>query len=68
MSKKYENGYLPKIDYWQTQWLKACNAADVEARQMAFGRMEYFCKRQEEIYGGTHRAIDYIMQPLNLDK
>jgi len=48
---KYENGYLPKISYWQTKWQEAIQKGDIPAALHAAKKVTYFIGRQEEVYG-----------------
>ena len=50
MARKYENGYLPKIEYWQYKLNKAVEALDTEGVTYAAGKLAYFTKRQAEVY------------------
>ena len=63
---KHPNGYLPKINYWQDQWLMYARERDTRGMEMAEAKLTYFCKRQEEVYGGEHKPVDYIMGKHNI--
>lgn len=46
---KYENGYIPKIDYWFERYMEATTESQ---KSYAAEKMAYFIKRQKEVYGG----------------
>ena len=48
---KYENGYLPKISYWQEKWQEAIKSNNIPAALKAAEKVKYFIGRQEEVYG-----------------
>ena len=48
---RYPNGYAEKIGYWQYKMTKAIEGLDAEGVQYAASRLEYFIKRQNEVYG-----------------
>ena len=48
---KYENGYLPKISYWQEKWQEATKSNDVQGAVKAAKKLNYFIGRQKEVYG-----------------
>ena len=48
---KYENGYLPKIQYWNGKLQKALNECDTRMVDMASMKLKYFTMRQMEVYG-----------------
>lgn len=49
MSKKYENGYMPKIEYW-TSKLNAevmnTKVPDIQEIKKCLSKLEYFTQRQ----------------------
>jgi len=51
MSKKYPNGYLPKIQYWQYKVNKFINAGELEQAEFAIKKLQYFTSQQLEVYG-----------------
>ena len=48
---KYENGYLPKIQYWNTLLEKALRKGDIRMAEKAAMKLRYFTDRQLEVYG-----------------
>jgi len=48
---KYENGYWDKIDYWADTLKEAVDRKDIEMVKKAAEKLNYFHKRQEEVYG-----------------
>jgi hypothetical protein len=48
---KYQNGYLPKIQYWMGKWNEAMQNDDIDLAVRAEHKVEYFTKRQEQVYG-----------------
>ena len=51
MGKRYVNGYLPKIEYWQGQYDVAKEAGNQGGMVKALEKLTYFVKRQAEVYG-----------------
>jgi len=51
MKSKYENGYLPKIQYWMEKCSEALNAGNVSEYYFALNKVKYFQLRQVEVYG-----------------
>jgi hypothetical protein len=49
MNTKYENGYLPKIEYWLDKVVEGRTKA---GREHAKSKVLYFIQRQMEVYGG----------------
>ena len=49
--KKYENGYLPKINYWQGKFDVAKEENNTSKMIEALDKLIYFVKRQKEVYG-----------------
>ena len=45
---KYENGYLPKIQYWAKEYSKAIKAEDVNSMDRAIRKLTYFNERHGE--------------------
>jgi hypothetical protein len=43
--KKYPNGYLPKIQYWQGKCSQYLNAGDVSNYYVALGKVKYFQRK-----------------------
>jgi hypothetical protein len=48
---KYLNGYLPKIEYWQSQYNVAKEAGNNSAMLKCLDKLTYFVQRQNEVYG-----------------
>ena len=46
MSKKYPQGYLPKIQYWQYKVNTFINAGELEQAEFAIKKLAYFTARQ----------------------
>jgi hypothetical protein len=53
MNTKYENGYLPKIEYWKGKLNEAIEAGNVNGVAVASQKLQYFMTRQGEVYGNT---------------
>jgi hypothetical protein len=51
MARNYENGYLPKIEYWQSQYDLAKEAGNQAGVLKALNKLVYFVQRQKEVYG-----------------
>ena len=51
MARNYENGYLPKIEYWQYKLNKAVEAGNAEGILYAADKIAYFTTRQKVVYG-----------------
>jgi len=54
MARNYENGYLPKIEYWQGQYDVAKEAGNQSGMVKALDKLTYFVKRQAEVYGWSN--------------
>ena len=48
MSKKYTQGYIPKIQYWVDRLLKASTPLE---QANALSKVRYFQKRHKDVYG-----------------
>ena len=48
---KYENGYLPKIEFWKGKLNLAIEAGNVEGIKSSSEKIAYFTQRQKEVYG-----------------
>jgi len=46
MSKKYPQGYLPKIQYWQYKVNRYINEGDIGQAEYAVKRLSHFIARQ----------------------
>jgi hypothetical protein len=51
MKGKYQNGYLPKIQYWQGQYDVAKEIGNQAGMVKALDKLTYFVQRQKEVYG-----------------
>ena len=51
MARNYENGYQPKIQYWQYKLNKAVEAGNAESILYAADKIAYFTTRQKVVYG-----------------
>jgi hypothetical protein len=69
MARNYENGYLPKIEYWQYKLNKAVEALDTEGVTYAASKLNYFIGRQAEVYGNSNviAGVDFS-ESMNLLK
>jgi hypothetical protein len=47
--KKYPNGYLPKIQYWQGKCSEYLNAGDVSNYYVALAKVKYFQRKNETV-------------------
>jgi hypothetical protein len=56
---KYPDGYMPKIDFWQSQF---CKAKTPEDEAHAKSKIIWFCKKQNEVYGTMYTAEDFLPQ------
>jgi hypothetical protein len=46
MNKKYPQGYLPKIQYWQYKVNRYINEGDLTSAEYALKKLSYFTARQ----------------------
>lgn len=53
MSKKYPNGYLPKIQYWQYKVNRYINEGQLEQAEFAIKKLAYFTARQVVVENQT---------------
>lgn len=53
MSKKYPNGYLPKIQYWQYKVNRYINEGQLEQAEFAIKKLQYFTARQVVVENQT---------------
>ena len=51
MKGKYANGYLPKIEFWNTQYQSAKETGNQAGMVKALDKLTYFVQRQKEVYG-----------------
>lgn len=56
-NNRYPDGYMPKIDFWQTKLLKATTPHE---EQQAISRLEYFVSKQNEVYGTSYKVADFL--------
>lgn len=57
MARNYENGYLPKIEYWTGKLKEAKEAGNVAGIMKAADKIAYFTTRQKVVYGGKSNVI-----------
>jgi len=60
MSKKYENGYQGKIQYWTGQLnaeVMNTKVPDIQVIKKCLSKLEYFTKRQMETQSPPERVI-----------
>jgi len=55
--RKYVNGYLPKIEYWQTKWQEAIESNNIPEAVKAAKKVTYFIGRQEEVYSREQEQL-----------
>ena len=54
MAKRvYNNGYIPKIEYWLTVSKQAIQMGNIKDSEYALQKAEYFIGRQKAVYN-TH--------------
>lgn len=51
MKRNYVNGYLPKIEYWQSQYDIAKESGNTTSMLKALDKLTYFVQRQKQVYG-----------------
>ena len=66
MKGKYENGYLPKIEFWKGKLELAISSNNVGGIKTASEKIAYFATRQAEVYGNTTIAGVDFSESLNL--
>ena len=49
VKRQYENGYLPKIQYWNEQFGIKMNEGNLDDAQHCLNKMNYFIIRQKEL-------------------
>lgn len=47
--EKYPNGFIPKIQYWNEQFIKCINEGQFDQAQQCLNKMNYFIIRQKEL-------------------
>lgn len=65
-NKRYPNGYMPKIDYWQGRLQKAINANNAEDQHQAKESIAFFVSKQNESYGTCYKAEDFFPKPMDI--
>lgn len=60
MKSNYENGYFPKIEYWNGKLNKAVEALDDEGVTYAASKLAYFIGKQNSTYGGPMRGDAFL--------
>lgn len=53
MNKKYPQGYLPKIQYWQYKVNRFINEGDLTSAEFAIKKLAYFTSRQVVVENQT---------------
>ena len=53
MNKKYPQGYLPKIQYWQYKVNRYINEGDLTSAEFALKKLSYFTSRQVVVENQT---------------
>lgn len=64
--KKYPNGYMPKIDYWQGRLLQAINAKNAEDQHRAKESIAFFVIKQNLYHGTCYKAEDFFPKPMDI--
>jgi hypothetical protein len=57
MARKYENGYLPKIEYWTGKLKEAKEAGNVDGIVKAADKIAYFTTRQNMLYSREQEQL-----------
>lgn len=65
-NKRYPNGYMPKIDYWQGRLLQAIGANNAEDQHQAMESIAFFVSKQNLYYGTEYKAEDFFPKPIDL--
>ncbi len=65
-NKRYPNGYMPKIDYWQGRLLQAINANNAEDQHQAKESIAFFVSKQNEAHGTCYKAEDFFPKPMDI--
>ena len=68
MARKYENGYLPKIEFWKGKLNLAIESGNVDGVEYATKKVQYFMNRQYEVYHKNVIAGVDFSESLNLLK
>jgi sulfur relay (sulfurtransferase) DsrC/TusE family protein len=61
MAKRYVNGYLPKIEYWQGKLNEAVASFDEVGVEKASQKLIYFVGKQNSTYGGPLKGDDFLL-------
>jgi hypothetical protein len=60
MNKRvYNNGYIPKIEYWVSVAQEHINNGNLEETKYANQKAEYFMRRHQSVYGNTIAGVDF---------
>ena len=64
---KYENVYLPIMEYWSYRLMDAVKAGDMNGMEEANSKLAYFIQRQKDVYGKSNviAGVDFS-ESLNL--
>ena len=57
---KYENGYFPKIEYWQDKLNEAVASLDEVGIEKSAAKLAYFVGKQNSTYGGPLRGDAFL--------
>ena len=64
MSKKYPQGYLPKIQYWQYKVNRYINEGDLLQAEYAIKKLAYFTARQVVVENQTPYTPNAVGHPV----
>lgn len=60
MNKRvYNNGYIPKIEYWLSVSKEAIKEGNVIKSEYALQKAEYFMGKHQSVYGNTIAGVDF---------
>jgi len=62
MSKKYVDGYFPKIEYWTSKLNEAIASLDEDGIEKCTSKLSYFVGKQNSTYGGPMKGDDFLRQ------
>ncbi len=58
--REYNNGYIPKIEYWVSVALQQLENGNIEETKYAIQKAEYFMGRHQAVYGNnTIAGVDF---------
>ena len=69
--KKYENGYLEKIQYWTDRYSKECDPliGSVDNQKRILEKIQFFIGKQHEYLNAkVEESIETINNSLNITK